>query len=338
MRTLAPAIQTHILSLLDAGHSASHIVAVTGYGISSVSRLCSKHRSHLAKSLGGRPSKLSPTNIRHAQRLISSGKADTAVDVAKVLSNVTNQPLSAQTVRRGLKEAGLKPVVKKKKPFLSKRHRKARMDFALAHQHWTVEDWKVVVWSDETKINRLGSDGRKWVWKLPGETLNDRLVEGTLKFGGGSLTMWGCMAWEGVGDACKIDGKMDADLYVQILDEDLQESLQDFNKSPQDAIFQQDNDPKHKSKKATKWFSDNGIEVMSWPAQSADLSPIEHLWHHLKKTLKEYPQPPNGILELWECVQKEWDRIKPEVCQNLIESMPRRVAAVIRAKGGYTKY
>src|ERR1700732_4535638 len=94
MRTLSPASQNHILSLLDAGHTASSVAASTGYGISTVSRLRSKHRSHLSKSLGGRPSKLSSANIRHAQRLISSGKADTAVDVAKTLSNVTNQSLS----------------------------------------------------------------------------------------------------------------------------------------------------------------------------------------------------------------------------------------------------
>jgi hypothetical protein len=67
------------------------------------------------------------------------------VDVAKALQNVTNQPLSVQTVHCNLKTAGLKAVAKKKKPFLSKRHMKARMDFALAHQHWTVEDWKKVV-------------------------------------------------------------------------------------------------------------------------------------------------------------------------------------------------
>ena len=49
-------------------------------------------------------------------------------------------------------------------------------------------------------------------------------------------------------------------------------------------------------------------------------------------------EPPNGILQLWERVQKEWDAIPPAVCQNLIESMPRRVKALLRAKGGYTKY
>src|SRR5436305_745073 len=179
MRTLSPASKDHILSLLDAGYTATHIATSTGHGIGTVSRLRSKHRSHLSKSLGGRPSKLSSANIRHAQRLISSGKVDTAVDVAKVLRNVTNQSLSIQTVRNGLKAAGMKAVVKKKKPFLSKRHKRERMDFALRHQHWTVEDWKKVVWSDETKINRLESDGRKRVWKKAGEGLSDRLVEGT---------------------------------------------------------------------------------------------------------------------------------------------------------------
>jgi len=44
------------------------------------------------------------------------------------------------------------------------------------------------------------------------------------------------------------------------------------------------------------------------------------------------------FLMLWERVQEEWDQIEPAVCQNLIESMPRRVAAVLKAKGGYTKY
>ena len=161
MRALPSAKRQHILSLLDAGHTAKRIAASTGHGIGTISRLRSKHCSHLPKSLGGHPAKLSPANICHAQHLISSGKADTAVDVAKALGTVTNQPLHAQTVRRSLRFAGMKAVVKKKKPFLTKKHRKARLDFALTHQHWTVEDWKKVVWSDETKINRLGSDGRK---------------------------------------------------------------------------------------------------------------------------------------------------------------------------------
>lgn len=232
----------------------------------------------------------------------------------------------------------MKAVVKKKRPLLRAKHHKACLDFAIAHRDWTVEDWKRVIWSDETKINRLGSDGRKWVWKKAGEKLSDRLVEGTLKFGGGSLMMWGCMLWEGVGYGCKIDGRMDAELYTQILEDELQQTLQFYGKEAADIIFQQDNDPKHKSRRATKWFEDHEYIVMVWPSQSPDLNPIEHLWVFLKRRLADYPEPPKGILELWERAEAEWNKIPKETVQNLIESMPRRMEAVIKAKGGYTKY
>ena len=150
--------------------------------------------------------------------------------------------------------------------------------------------------------------------------------------------LWGCMMWEGCGYACRIEGKMDADLYISILEDNLGASLEYYGLDDEDMIFQQDNDPKHTSKKAKTWFKDNNIQVLWWPAQSPDLNPIEHLWYHLKMKLGQYEEAPRGILELWERVDKEWNKIGAEVCQNLIASMPRRVQAVIRAKGGYTKY
>ena len=131
---------------------------------------------------------------------------------------------------------------------------------------------------------------------------------------------------------------MDVDLYTAILEEDLMGSIDWFGKNPTDIIFQQDNDPKHTCKKAQEWFKTHGIQVLSWPAQSPDLNPIEHLWNHLKRKLGDYPTPPTGILELWERVQEEWEKIPDSVCKDLVESMPRRVAAVIKAKGDYTEY
>jgi hypothetical protein len=150
--------------------------------------------------------------------------------------------------------------------------------------------------------------------------------------------MWGCMTWEGVGYACKIDEKMDGDLYEQILDEQFQESIKFYNKTKDDIIFQQDNDPKHTCKKAKQWFQDHEYQIMDWPAQSPGISPIEHLWEHLKRKLAEYEIPPKGILELWDRVEEEWNKIPPEVCQNLTESMPRSIEALLKAKGGHTKY
>ncbi len=148
MQPLSPSQRSHILSLLIGGHSAHQISSSTGISYTSITRLRSKHLPDLPKPTGGRPSKLSPSNMRFAQRLISSGKADNAVQVTKALQTITNQPLSPQTTRRNLRQHGMKAVVKRKRPQLLPRHKQQRLDFALTHKDWTVEDWKRVVWSD----------------------------------------------------------------------------------------------------------------------------------------------------------------------------------------------
>ena len=150
--------------------------------------------------------------------------------------------------------------------------------------------------------------------------------------------IWGCICWQGPGYATKIDGRMDGDLYLSILKEELQETFIYYNLRPSDIIFQQDNDPKHTCKKVKAWLEDQDLRTMKWPTQSPDLNPIEHAWSYLKKKLGEYEIPPNGMEQLWKRVEKEWNEIPAEVCKGLIESMPRRIHEVVKAKGGYTKY
>ena len=338
MKHIPSETTANILSLLDAGLSAHAISSSTRISVGTISNIRSQHRPDLPKSSGGRPNLLSPYDLRHCTRLIQSGGANTPAQLAKVVSNMKNIPISSSTICRGLKKSGMKAVVKQKKPYLKAEHRRRRMKFATQYRNWTIEDWKRVIWSDETKINRLGSDGKNWAWKKPQEPLQDRLVQGTLKFGGGSLMIWGCMTWDGVGYAARINGTMNSQTYVDILEDDLLKTLDWYGKEVPEIVFQQDNDPKHTSKLAKTWFEEHNMEVLEWPAQSPDLNPIEHLWCHLKKKLAGYENPPKGIEELWERVQTEWEGIEPSMCQKLIESMPSRVEAVYRAKGGYTKY
>ena len=150
--------------------------------------------------------------------------------------------------------------------------------------------------------------------------------------------VWGCMGQNGVGTLVEVQGKMNAEQYCEILDQGVVESFEKLEMEEEERYFQQDNDPKHTSKLASKWFEDNNIIVIHWPAQSPGLNPIEHLWFYIKHKLLQYNVPAKGVHELWERVVKEWNEIPPEVCQGLIKSMPRRVKAVIKANGGHTKY
>jgi hypothetical protein len=81
-------------------------------------------------------------------------------------------------------------------------HIQACLDFAEHHLHWTVDDWKRVIFSDETKINRLGSDGQHYAWNRKGESLSEQQVQPTLKFGAGSLMV--VLSWCG-GVCCGMD-------------------------------------------------------------------------------------------------------------------------------------
>ena len=82
--------------------------------------------------------------------------------VAKTLCDNTNQPLSAQTVQNGIKEVGMKAVVKKKRPLLTKHHRRERMDYALSHKDWTIEGWKKIFGQMRQKLivwGQMGGNG-----------------------------------------------------------------------------------------------------------------------------------------------------------------------------------
>ena len=278
---------------------------------------------------------LSTRDRRNLVRWVTSGETETATQAARKLSRMKNTTITAQTVRNSLKKSGLKSFVKTKKPLLRGRHKKARYDFAFKYRHWTTYDWKRVIFSDESKVNRLGSDGRNWTWSRRRE---DVKVTPTLKFGGGSVMVWGCITAQGVGYLCKIDGRMDAELYTTILSGEFMQTLEFYGMDREDVVFQQDNDPKHTSRLATQWFQDNSVEVLDWPPQSPDLNPIENVWPVLKSRLNAHDEEPTSIAELWERIQTEWENIPSSLCVDVIDSMPQRIAQVLEAKGGYTKY
>ena len=127
---------------------------------------------------------------------------------------------------------------------------------------------------------------------------------------------------------------MNAVMYKSILDENLMTFLND--KIGPGAIFMDDNDPKHRSKLVKEFITAKNIVVLPWPSQSPDLNPIEHLWDELERRVRKRSFTNRD--NFFEALNSEWNSIPLPVLQNLINSMPRRCAAVIASKGMATKY
>ncbi|KAG1039111.1 hypothetical protein G6F43_012576 [Rhizopus delemar] len=167
-----------------------------------------------------------------------------------IIGETTKSYICRQVIKGEFKTAkavhqylnGLGAKIKAKKPLLSKQHKERRLAWAMAHKDWTTDDWRRMVFSDETKVNVFGSDGCKYYWSRPDDALQHHHLDHTVKGGQVSVIVWGCITYDEPG-------------YLR-------------------------NYPYGQLKLAKQWFVDNNFNsdhIYSWPAQIPDLNPIEHV-------------------------------------------------------------
>ena len=197
------------------------------------------------------------------------------------------------------------------------------------------EFWERVLFSDESKFCIFGIKGKKLVWRKTGTAFNKENLVPTVKHGGGSIMVWGCMAGNGVGNLVFIESIMDQYGYINVLKQNLKQSAQKLNLG-EDFWFQQDNDPKHTAQNVKLWLLYNTKYQLKSPPQSPDLNPIEHLWDLLERRIRQHKITSKEMLKT--VIMDEWNKISTEDTLKLVKSMPNRINEVLKRKGYPTSY
>ena len=305
-KKLSRDIKNNVTSLIKAGKTTKDIFKATKVSRSQVIRMKNHDDPNRERPHGGRPSMISDFTKKVLVFKVRRGFLEDAKHAQKFLHSLGYRIgySSVTSLMRSLKLDSMKKI---KKSLLKLVNQKKRLSWAKKHRDWTVEDWKRVIYSNETKVNRWGLDGAQITWKHRDDPIQPHNIQTILKGSGGSMMVWGCMTSLGVGYACRIiDYPMNSELYTHILATTYKDTLEYYGLTNEDVIFQQDNDPKHTSKHTKKWFRDNNIiHIEDWLPNSPDLNPIEHLWHHVKLKLDQYTTKPKNIDELWQRFDQE---------------------------------
>ena len=168
---------------------------------------------------------------------------------------------------------------------------------------------------------------------------------------GVSVMIWGCFIGDRLGPIVFIDGTVNKEVYVGMLEEYFLPFLNAvYIDEPTPREFQQDNARPHVAKITRDWFKPLAekydLKLMQWPPNSPDMNPIEHIWEHVKRELhRQYSDTfsLSGSSEfikttLRQRLYKVWWDIGPDVLKTLLESMPKRAKALLKAAGWYTKF
>jgi hypothetical protein len=137
---------------------------------------------------------MSKRDVNLACRMLSSGHCKNVTNIQCTFFPL----LHVDTIRNALCKCSLKAYTCQSKPLLTRKQKAKRLDWAESHCYWEDENWGAVVFSDESKFNLFGSDGRQWCWREPGQANNARYTK-KLKHGGGNMMVWGCITRHGVG-------------------------------------------------------------------------------------------------------------------------------------------
>ena len=246
-------------------------------------------------------------------------------------------------IRRALNALGYNHRVARRRPFLNKRDRKRRLQFAHDHKDWTVEDWARVSFLDEMAVKLfMERNARDYVWRKVDEEFHPDCINYERCPKGTGLMFWGVFRKGKMGSGVFFDlkdgEKVNSTIYRdQILLGPLQQFWEESFEDIKSPLVMEDNAPVHK-KVCIPAREILGMEILEWPPNSPDLNPIENIWSYMKDIIaRDYAQV-SSAKEMKRIVCRMWEQFKDGQWDKLIESMPHRMEVVIAVNDGSTGY
>lgn len=261
-------------------------------------------------------------------------------------------PLGRRQTLRRVKDfgGGFGHYKAKWRPLITAANAQKRLAWAREHENDPPTQWQRTWFTDECSIELGSGQKRPWVWRHSGEQwLPEMIAQRPPR--GVTVMIWAALRADGriklvfcddylVGD----NEKITSNVYVSMLEDIIPELYE-----PGD-LWIQDNAPIHNARVVKDWLENHGVWTAEWPPYSPDLNVIEHLWWPLKAKVYElYPELATigggvatkkhalkrAIRAAFEALTSnpEWDL--PRI---LVDSMQRRIQAVIYAQGQNTKY
>jgi transposase len=332
--------KTEIKALVQQGFTQRYIAEELGVSKTCVLGVAQKLKQNLPLSNlpgQGRKKASTATDDRNLLRLCKKGRTKSSQELSSELLLSNGKQLSARTIRRRLLDLGYKSYTAKRKPYRKPAQQRKRLSFARQHQHW-LKEWNNIIWSDEAHFEVLNRKNRTFVRRLKHECNEPFNFVPRVQGGGGSVSVWGCIAGGARGPLVMYSGNVNGAAYIKIIEEPLPMFIENaFDSSNNEWAFMHDNAPPHRSAYTMKWLKDHNINVFKWPATSPDLNPIESLWDHIDKELRK--MKPTNVTQLQNMIQDIWHGVTSMRCQKLVDSMPNRIKQCIKSCGGtFQKY
>ncbi len=136
---------------------------------------------------------------RRMGRLVRDDRKATVTQITTRYNQGMQNTISEHTTRRTLKQMGYSSRRPHRVPLLSAKNRKRRLRFTQDHQNWTIEDWKNVAWSDESRFLLQHSDGRVRIWRKEHESMDPSCLVSTVQAGGDGVRVRGVFSWHTFG-------------------------------------------------------------------------------------------------------------------------------------------